>query len=121
MFDEMTGGVDTGQAVRAPYTELSRWLTQVKPDLLDLRRREAEVVFRRIGITFGVHGDPEAQERLIPFDIIPRILTADEWQILHRGLEQRVKAINAYLKDIYAGREQHDGRLGGDGRRRDRF
>jgi len=105
MFDEMTGSVDTGQAVRAAYTELSRWLTQVKPDLLDLRRREAEVLFRRIGITFAVRGDPEAQERLIPFDIIPRILTADEWLILRRGLEQRVKAINAYLKDIYFRRE----------------
>ena len=86
MFDEMTGSLDSGSAVRPAYAELSRWLNEVKPDLLDLRRREAEVVFRRIGITFAVHGDPEAQERLIPFDIIPRILTADEWHILRRGL-----------------------------------
>ena len=76
MFDEMTGSADAGGAVRPPYAELSRWLETVKPDLLNLRRREAEVVFRRIGITFAVYGDPEAQERLIPFDIIPRILGA---------------------------------------------
>jgi uncharacterized circularly permuted ATP-grasp superfamily protein len=105
MFDEMTGSADIGGGVRPPYAELSRWLESVKPDLLNLRRREAEVVFRRIGITFAVYGDPEAQERLIPFDIIPRILAAEEWQILHRGLEQRVKAINAYLKDVYGPRE----------------
>jgi uncharacterized circularly permuted ATP-grasp superfamily protein len=105
MFDEMTGSAETGGAVRPPYAELSRWLDSVAPDLLDLRRREAEVVFRRIGITFAVYGDPEAQERLIPFDIIPRILAAEEWQLLHRGLEQRVIAINAYLKDIYGKRD----------------
>ena len=105
MFDEMTGSEDIGGGVRPPYAELSRWLESVKPDLLNLRRREAEVVFRRIGITFALYGDPEAQERLIPFDIIPRILAADEWQLLHRGLEQRVKAINAYIKDIYSRRD----------------
>ena len=105
IFDEMTGSADAGGTVRPPYAELSRSLETVKPDLLNLRRREAEVVFRRIGITFAVYGDPEAQERLIPFDIIPRILAADEWQLLHRGLEQRVKAINAYVKDIYGRRD----------------
>ena len=105
MFDEMTGSADMGTAVRPPYAELSRWLDSVNPDLLNLRRREAEILFRRIGITFSVYGDPEAQERLIPFDIIPRILAAEEWQLLHRGLEQRVKAINAYLKDIYSKRD----------------
>ncbi len=54
---------------------------EVKPDVLDFRRREAELLFRRIGITFAVYGDPEAQERLIPFDVIPRILAAKEWEI----------------------------------------
>ena len=81
------------------------WLGEVKPDVLDFRRREAELLFRRIGITFAVYGDPEAQERLIPFDVIPRILSATEWHILQRGLEQRVKAINAYIKDVYGRRE----------------
>jgi len=102
MFDEMRG---SHGAVRPVYAELSRWLGEVPPDVLDFRRREAELFFRRIGITFAVYGDPEAQERLIPFDVIPRILSAAEWTVLQRGLEQRVKAINAYLKDVYGHRE----------------
>jgi uncharacterized circularly permuted ATP-grasp superfamily protein len=105
MFDEMNGIAGSGGAVRPPYAELSRWLEHVRPDLLNVRQREAEVLFRRIGITFAVYGDPEAQERLIPFDIIPRILAAEEWQVLHHGLVQRVNAINAYLKDIYGKRD----------------
>ena len=102
MFDEMGGSEG---AVRPAYAELSRWLGEIKPDVLDFRRREAELFFRRIGITFAVYGDPEAQERLIPFDVIPRILSAAEWEVLQRGLQQRVKAINAYIKDIYGRRE----------------
>ena len=102
MFDEMTG---SGGDVRPAYAELSQWLGQVAPDVLDFRRREAELIFRRIGITFAVYGDPEAQERLIPFDVIPRIIAAKEWDIVRRGLEQRVKAINAYIKDVYSRRE----------------
>jgi uncharacterized circularly permuted ATP-grasp superfamily protein len=102
MFDEMGGNEGL---VRPAYVELSRWLKEVPPDVLDYRRREAELFFRRLGITFAVYGDPEAQERLIPFDIIPRILAQSEWQLLERGLEQRVKAINAYVKDAYGRRE----------------
>jgi uncharacterized circularly permuted ATP-grasp superfamily protein len=102
MFDEMGGKEGS---VRPAYVELSQWLKEVPPDVLDFRRREAELFFRRLGITFAVYGDPEAQERLIPFDIIPRILSAGEWQLLQRGLEQRVKAINAYVKDAYGRRE----------------
>jgi uncharacterized circularly permuted ATP-grasp superfamily protein len=102
MFDEMGG---TEGSVRPAYVELSRWLKEVPPDVLDFRRREAELFFRRLGITFAVYGDPEAQERLIPFDIIPRIISAAEWQLLQRGLEQRIKAINAYIKDAYGRRE----------------
>src|SRR5215211_9390486 len=88
-FDEMTG-LD-GQ-VRPAYAGLSHWLEGVQPDLLERRRREAELLFRRIGITFAVYGEAEAQERLIPFDVIPRVLAAAEWHLLQRGLEQRVKA-----------------------------
>jgi uncharacterized circularly permuted ATP-grasp superfamily protein len=102
MFDEMG---DKEGSVRPAYVELSHWLKEVPPDVLDFRRREAELFFRRLGITFAVYGDPEAQERLIPFDIIPRILSAGEWQLLQRGLEQRVNAINAYVKDAYGRRE----------------
>src|ERR1700723_2030052 len=102
MFDEMQ---DSGGAVRPAYAELKDWLGQIPPDVLDYRRREAELLFRRIGITFAVYGDPEAQERLIPFDVIPRIIAAKEWDIVRRGLEQRMKAINAYIKDVYGRRE----------------
>ncbi len=102
MFDEMRG---SGDAVRPAYAELAQWLSAVKPDVLDFRRREAELFFHRVGITFAVYGDPEAQGRLIPFDVIPRILSAAEWDFLQRGLTQRVRAINAYIKDAYGRRE----------------
>src|SRR5579872_1129327 len=105
MFDEMQGSTESLQAVRPTYAALWDWLGEIKPEILDVRRREAELLFRRIGITFAVYGDPEAQERLIPFDVIPRIIAAKEWQTLQRGLEQRIKAINAYIKDVYSRRE----------------
>src|SRR5215475_5631764 len=101
-FDEMTG---PDGDVRPAYTALAQWLQGAPADLLERRRREAELLFRRIGITFAVYGDAEAQERLIPFDVIPRVLSAAEWNLLQRGLEQRVKAINAYINDVYGSRE----------------
>src|ERR1700739_4098105 len=101
-FDEMSG-IDG--APRSPYSELSRWLRETPSEVLDYRRREAEVLFRRIGITFAVYGEADAQERLIPFDVLPRILSAAEWDILRAGLEQRIKAINHYIRDVYSRRE----------------
>jgi uncharacterized circularly permuted ATP-grasp superfamily protein len=101
-FDEMKGADGT---LRPAYNELFRWLSDIPADVLDYRRREAEVLFRRIGITFAVYGEADAQERLIPFDVLPRILAAAEWDILRAGLEQRVKAINLYLRDVYTRRE----------------
>ena len=101
-FDEMTG-VDG--AIRPPYSEISGWLSETTADVLDRRRREAELVFRRIGITFAVYGEAEATERLIPFDVIPRVLSAAEWKFLRGGLEQRVKAINLYINDVYGKRD----------------
>ena len=102
-FDEMKGL--NGGGVRPAYAELNRWLSEVPRDVLDYRRKEAELLFRRIGITFAVYGEAEAQERLIPFDVIPRILSAAEWRIVETGLKQRVKAINLFIKDIYNERE----------------
>src|ERR1700731_3125138 len=101
-FDEMSG---PGDDLRPAYQELSRWLKETPPDALEYRRQEAELLFRRIGITFAVYGDAEAQERLIPFDVIPRILAAREWTLLEKGLRQRVRALNMFLRDIYHGRD----------------
>ena len=101
-FDEMNG---PGGDLRPAYQELSRWLKETPPDALEYRRQEAELLFRRIGITFAVYGDAEAQERLIPFDVIPRIMSAKEWIVLEKGLKQRVRALNMFLRDIYHGRD----------------
>jgi len=101
-FDEMRA---SDGSIRPAYARLAEWLGRVPADVLAYRRREAEFTFRRMGITFAVYGEAEATERLIPFDIIPRILTAAEWTRLAKGLEQRVKALNAYLYDIYGKRE----------------
>ena len=97
-FDEMT--LQDGSS-RAGYGILKSWLGSIDPETLALHRTEAELLFHRIGITFAVYGSNEAEERIIPFDIIPRILTKKEWDRLSRGLEQRVRALNAFLTDIY--------------------
>ena len=97
-FDEMFG---RDGSRRAPYSAYDEWIEG--EDLGHLRRQaiKAESFFRRTGITFNVYGQEEATERLIPFDIVPRILSAREWSRLSRGIEQRVRAINAFLHDIY--------------------
>ena len=101
-FDEMT---ETDGQIRPVYAGLQSWLRELPPDVLEHRRREAELLFRRIGITFAVYGEADSTERLIPFDVIPRILSSAEWALLRRGLEQRVKALNLYIKDVYGRRE----------------
>lgn len=98
MFDEMTGSDKT---VREPYSEYRKWLDIENPSRLRKKSKDAENFFRRTGITFNVYGAEEASERLIPFDIIPRIITNNEWNKLCKGIEQRVQAINAFLHDIY--------------------
>ncbi len=101
-FDEMNG---PGGDLRQAYRELSLWLKETPPDALEFRRKEAELLFRRIGITFAVYGDSESTERLIPFDVIPRILSGKEWTLMEKGLKQRVKALNMFLSDVYHGRD----------------
>ena len=98
IFDEMWG---TADSLRMPYGEFHDWFSEEDPSRLRAKQREAEEVFRLTGITFNVYGRAEAEERLIPFDIIPRIISSREWQKLSRGIEQRVRAINAFLHDIY--------------------
>ncbi len=97
-FDEMTGGTAEARGCYGPY---DAWFQS--EDIADLRNKsaEAEGFFRRTGITFNVYGQTEADERLIPFDIVPRIISGREWSRLTRGIEQRVRAINAFLYDIY--------------------
>ncbi|HEX5486021.1 MULTISPECIES: circularly permuted type 2 ATP-grasp protein [Limnobacter] len=97
-FDEMYQAPDD---VRAHYQDFNKWLGQQADEKLANKRAEADLIFRRVGITFAVYGDDAGTERLIPFDIIPRIIPAHEWKILESGLRQRVTALNMFLKDIY--------------------
>ncbi|WP_416173664.1 circularly permuted type 2 ATP-grasp protein [Brevundimonas sp.] len=97
-------GMGAGE-VRESYRALDRWLKAAPADLLSSRSRQAELFFRRMGVTFAVYGDAESNERLIPFDVVPRIIAASEWTQLERGLKQRVGALNAFLKDIYGPQE----------------
>ena len=95
MFDE--GGAKT----RAHYQGFDRWLSEQPADIVARKRVEADLMFRRVGITFAVYGSEAGTERLIPFDIIPRIIPATEWATLQQGLRQRVQALNLFIHDIY--------------------
>ena len=97
-FDEMLISVNE---VRAPYSAYGTWFSAQDPARLTKKSKEAEAFFRRTGITFNVYGQAAAQERLIPFDLIPRIIANREWTKLSKGIEQRVRAINMFLHDIY--------------------
>lgn len=98
-FDEMMAG-GTG-TVREHYREFDGWLKRQSPERIARKRAEADLTFRRVGITFAVYGDDAGTERLIPFDTIPRIIPAHEWAALEAGLVQRVKALNMFIHDIY--------------------
>ena len=90
-----------GDNIRPAYRAFREWLDR-QPENRVLRKSEqAENFFRKIGITFNVYGEAEADERLIPFDVVPRVLSGNEWRKLSKGIEQRVRAINAFLHDIY--------------------
>ena len=94
-----------GTDVRDHYRLYDGWLARQSADTMKRRRQEAEVIFRRVGITFAVYGnkdeDGAGAERLIPFDVIPRIIAAQDWAQLQRGLVQRVSALNRFLHDVY--------------------
>ena len=98
IYDEMC---DADGAVRAHYQAFSDWVKRTGDDQIAQKRDEAERAFHRIGITFAVYGETSGTERLIPFDIVPRIIPAAEWRTLERGLKQRVQALNLFLHDIY--------------------
>ena len=94
-----------GSDIRAHYQAYAQWLARQPADVMRARREEAEMIFRRVGITFAVYGakdeDGSGTERLIPFDLIPRIIPAHEWASMEKGLVQRVTALNRFLHDVY--------------------
>ena len=101
-FDEMHSGPE---AVREHYRTYARWLSEQPAEVMRSRREEAEVIFRRVGITFAVYGakdeDGSGTERLIPFDLIPRVIDKQEWRDMEAGLRQRVTALNRFIHDVY--------------------
>jgi uncharacterized circularly permuted ATP-grasp superfamily protein len=111
-FDEMYSRLPaTGDAgeVRKHYAAYARWLQAQDPKTMAARREEAEMIFRRVGITFAVYGDKDEDgsgtERLIPFDLIPRVIAAQEWKSMEAGLVQRVTALNRFIHDVYHDQE----------------
>ena len=98
IFDEML--LPDG-SIRPAYRDYVAWLEEQDPAQLRRKHGEAEQFFRRTGITFNVYGEDDAEERLIPFDMVPRIVTGSEWRKLSRGIEQRVRALNAFMHDLY--------------------
>ncbi len=96
-FNEM----EQGGQIRLPYDGLQDWLRDMPVELRTLKQHEAEALFRRIGITFAVYGEGGDPDRLIPFDMFPRIFAAEEWRRLERGIKQRARALNAFLVDVY--------------------
>jgi len=102
-YDEMR---DADGDPRPHYEAYARWLAAAGGARVAEWQEEADLLFRRVGITFNVYGDTSGTERLIPFDLIPRVIPSAEWRMLERGLSQRVRALNAFLHDIY-----HDGEI----------
>jgi uncharacterized circularly permuted ATP-grasp superfamily protein len=107
-FDEMYTMLPTeGSDVRAHYRRYGQWLSRQSTEAMQARRTQAEMIFRRVGITFAVYGakdeDGAGTERLIPFDLIPRIIPGHEWRRMQQGLVQRVTALNRFIHDVYHG------------------
>ena len=98
IFDEMYA---PDGSVREAYRDYQQWLSEQDNAWMRRKGNEAESFFRRTGITFNVYGGDDAEERLIPFDMVPRIISAGEWRRLSRGIEQRVRALNAFMHDLY--------------------
>ncbi len=97
-YDEMN---DAQGKCRSHYQAFSTWLSDTPPELLAQRRREADLLFHRAGITFTLYGDDQGTERLLPFDTIPRSIPMSEWRVVERGCIQRVQALNMFLADLY--------------------
>lgn len=100
-FNEMYQASSSGKSVRPPYARLEDWMKSMPAELRHMKQAEAEALFRRIGITFAVYGEGGDPDRLIPFDMFPRVFTSSEWSRLERGIKQRARALNAFLVDVY--------------------
>ena len=96
---------DAQGGVRAHYKGYEDWLKATPAERIARKRAEADLAFHRVGITFAVYGEEAGKERLIPFDIIPRVIPSAEWKSLRSGLRQRVKALNMFLHDVYHDQE----------------
>jgi uncharacterized circularly permuted ATP-grasp superfamily protein len=101
-YDEMRAA--DGE-LRPHFRALAEWLAETPAERVAEKRREADLLFHRVGITFAVYGDDAGAERLIPFDTIPRVIPKAEWEALAKGLRQRVSALNRFLHDIYHDQE----------------
>jgi uncharacterized circularly permuted ATP-grasp superfamily protein len=102
-FDEMYGLDAARKAPLDHCVDYARWAKSYSPEAMQAKRAQADAAFRQVGITFAVYGDDAGTERLIPFDLIPRMIPAHEWAILERGLKQRVRALNMFIHDVYHG------------------
>src|SRR5580693_6377561 len=106
-YDEMFRAVGHP---RKQYRELYNLLLSLGPDELRRSKQEADQSFFNQGITFTVYGSDKGTERIFPHDLLPRIITAAEWETIERGLTQRITALNLFLRDIY-----NEGRCLADG------
>ncbi|WP_449301487.1 circularly permuted type 2 ATP-grasp protein [Psychrobacter nivimaris] len=97
-FDELQ--ISKGK-YRPVAQAVGHWLDNINMDALNYLNEQAENIFYRKGVTFTVYSDAKNIERMIPFDIIPRIIAASEWKHIEAGCKQRITALNAFLHDIY--------------------
>jgi uncharacterized circularly permuted ATP-grasp superfamily protein len=97
-YDEM---FDASGVPRTPYEALHRRLLELSSADLRQRQQNADSAFLYQGVTFTVYGDERGTERIFPYDLLPRVITASEWDRIERGLIQRLTALNLFLKDIY--------------------
>ncbi len=97
-FDEMFNG---NAQLRPHYKQLFACVNELSKKDFAQKRQAVDLTFLRMGVTFTVYGDQEGTERIFPFDLIPRIIPNKEWQVLEKGLKQRITALNLFLHDLY--------------------
>src|SRR5260221_10583372 len=102
LYNEM---FDADRSVRGHYAAFAEWLAETPQARIAQNRHAADLLFHRVGITFAVYGEASGTERLIPFDIVPHVIPARQWDVLARGLRQRLTALNRFLHDIYHAQE----------------